>query len=272
MIAVAGGMVWLTSDPAFSVVPSTVSISGAHYTDPADIRAAMRLVGGVRPATVVISTRSMEAAIEKLPAVAGAEVRAVLPGTLTVSITERQPMLEWRIGDDAWLLDETGTAFAPVSRASADEQGDGATGTMLPAVDDLRADATMAAGDRLDAVDLEAVRTLGNVTPDLLDSSAPALFLSLAEGEGWVLTAPDHWRAVFGHYTQTLLPASRIPAQVQCLAALLADSERAVEVVTLAVSTDRCGTVVDGPPEPTLRPRKTPRPEPTKRPGRTPAP
>ena len=271
MIAVAGALVWLTSDPEFSVMPSTVSISGAHYTDPADIRAAMRMVGDVRPATLVISTRSMEGAIEKLPAVASAHVRAVLPDTLTVSVTERRPMMEWRIGDDAWLMDETGTAFAPVS-GTPDEQGDGATGTTLPAVDDLRTDATMAAGDQLDAIDLEAVRTLGNVTPDLLDSSAHALFLSLADSEGWVLSAPGHWRAVFGHYTQTLLPTTRIPSQVQCLAALLADSEATVKVVTLAVSTDRCGTVVDGPLEPTTRPRKTPRPEPTKRPGRTPAP
>lgn len=272
MIAAASAMVWLTSDPAFRVVPSTVRISGVRYTDPADVRAAMLLVGDVRPATIVISTRSMEDAIERLPAVASAKVRAVLPDTLTVSITERQPMLAWRVGDEAWLVDSAGTAFAPLSQATADEQGDGATGTALPAVDDQRADATMVAGDMIDAVDLEAVRTLGNVTPELLDSDAPALFLSLADGDGWVLSAPGHWRAVFGHYTQTLLPTTRIPAQLQCLAALLAGSEATVEVVTLAVSTDRCGTVVEGPPEPTPRARRTPRPEPTKRPSRTPTP
>jgi len=259
-------MVWLTSDPTFSVDLASVAMTGLRYTDPAQARTAMRLVGDVHPATVVISTRSLEDALERLPTVASAQVRAVLPDQLTVAVTERQPILAWRTGDAAWLMDVDGNVFAPTSSATQDELGDGASGSALPAVDDLRTAVSLHVGDRLDPVNLEAVRTLGSVTPDMVGSSALALFLSLDDDDGWVLTSPGHWRAIFGHYTQTLAPASRIAEQVQCLGALLGDAERTVDVVTLAVGSG-CGTYVSGTPEP--RARRTPRPDATRRPNKT---
>jgi len=136
-------------------------------------------------------------------------------------------------------------------------------------VDDKRTKATLALGGRLDPSDIDAVRTLGNVTPDLVDSSASALFLSLDDDHGWVLTSPGHWQAVFGHYSQSLAPTDRIPYQVQCLAALLKDHETIVDGVWLAVSPDRCGTFLTGTPEPIPRTRHTPRPGATHRPNKT---
>jgi hypothetical protein len=109
-------------------------------------------------------------------------------------------------------------------------------------------------------VDLEAVRLLGALTPDLVGSKAPALRLSVDDDSGFVLEWPEHWRAVFGHYTRTLLPPDRIPQQVRCLRDLLTDREDEVRGATLAVSTDRCGTYLPGEPEPTRRPRRTQRP------------
>ena len=95
----------------------------------------------------------------------------------------------------------------------------------------------------------------------------PALFLSLDDDDGWVLTAPRRWRAVFGHYTRTLLPTDRIPAQVQCLKSLLRAREATVNEVTLAVTTptERCGTFLAGAPEPTPKATRTPKPERTPR-------
>ena len=115
-------------------------------------------------------------------------------------------------------------------------------------------------GERVDPVDLEAVRLLGALTPELIGSEAPALTLSVDDESGYVLEWPDHWRAVFGHYTRTLLPPDRIPAQVQCLGELLREREDSVVGATLAVSADRCGTFLPGAPEPTRRPRRTQRP------------
>jgi len=257
-------MAWLTTDRAFSVDPGSVVVSGLRFTDPGSVRRSMRLVGDIHPATVVISTRSMEAAIEQLPAVASARVRATLPDSLTVSVTERQPILAWTAEDGSWLMDVEGTMFVPASLATEEELGDGSTGSGLPGVDDLRTGMPLTLGGRLDPVDLEAVRTLAAVTPESIGSSAPALFLSLDDHDGWVLTAPGHWRAVFGHYTQTLAPPGRIPVQVQCLRSLLKDRETTVDEVTLAVQADRCGTFRAGTPEP--RPRPTRRPRGTARP------
>jgi hypothetical protein len=201
----------------------------------------------------------MEAAVEQLPTVASARVRATLPDRLTVTVVERQPILAWRVGDQAWLMDEDGVLFASAAQATADELGDGATGSRLPTVDDLRAEAPLTVGGSLDPADLEAVRTLGNVTPAIVDSASPALFLSVDDRDGWVLTAPGHWRAVFGHYTPTLAAPGRIPSQVQCLKSLLRDHEQTVDEVTLAVQAERCGTYVPGTPEPTPRPTRRPR-------------
>ncbi len=264
LVLVGAAMAWLTTDPAFSVAPADVVMTGLHYTDPAAVRRQMRFDGEVHPATVVISTRSLEAAIEQLPTVLSARVRATLPDRLTVVVTEREPMLEWTAADRSWLVDAEGVAFAPASGDDAPAAGVGATGTRLPAIADGRTGTALGLGDRLDPIDLEVVRTLGNVTPDLLRSDASALFLSLNDDDGWVLTSPGHWRAVFGHYTQTLAPPSRIPGQVQCLRSLLQAREREVDEVTLAVGRDGCGTYRPGTPEP--------RPKPTKRPRQTAAP
>ncbi len=266
VVGVGALMVCLTSDPFLRVDPATVTIDGLRYTDPAEVRSRMGLTGPVRPATVTISTRSMEHTIAQLPTVASVKVRAVMPDQLTVDVVERAPMVDWRIGDDGWLVDVDGVAFAAASKASGDERGDGATGSALPAVDDQRAAASLELGATVDVMDLEAVRSLGAITPKMIHSSAPALYLTLEDQDGWVLTAPGHWRAVFGHYTRTLAPPGRIPLQVQCLRGLLDKDERTVDQVTLAVSADRCGTFVSGTPEPTPKARRTPRPTRTPRP------
>ncbi len=143
MILVGGAMAWLTSDPAFGVDPGKIVLSGLRFTDAAAVRRSLLLESAARPATVAISTRSMEAAVEQLPTVASARVRATLPDRLTVTVIERQPILAWRVGDQAWLMDEDGVLFAPAAQATADELGDGATGSRLPAVDDQRAEASL---------------------------------------------------------------------------------------------------------------------------------
>jgi len=177
---------------------------------------------------------------------------------------ERAPMLAWWLGQDrrqGYLVDVEGVVLGPTTSIPAVELGDGATGSALPSLVDERLGTTLVPGERVDPIDLQAVRLLGALTPELVGSRAPALELMVDDESGYVLAWPGRWRAVFGHYTRTLLPPDRIPAQVQCLAALLADREEGVIGATLAVSADRCGTYVPGTPEPTRRPRRTPRPD-----------
>lgn len=265
--AVAVGA-WFLGDPTFRVDPRTVTVTGARFTDESAIRAQTGLVGDVRPSVFVLGTRRMESLIETLPTVLRADVTATLPDRVAIAVTERVPMVAWWLGDDGYLVDVEGVVLGPTTSIDAAELGDGSTGSSLPALHDERADTTLAAGGSVDPVDLDAVRLLGALTPELVGSRAPALTLSLDDDAGFVLAWPDHWRAVFGRYTRTLLPTDRIPAQVQCLTALLADREGSVNGVTLAVSADRsdCGTWVEGTPEPTRRPRRSERPDRTDEP------
>lgn len=257
---------WFMGDPTFRVDPREVQVSGARFTDPSEIRRVTGLVGDVRPSVFVLATRRMEADLELMPTVVRAKVTATLPDQVAISIVERTPMLAWLVGDDGFLVDVEGVVLGPTSAVPQAELGDGSTGSALPALRDERAGTTLVPGLRVDPVDLEAVRLLGALTPELIDSRAPALRLSIDDDSGYVLEWPDHWRAVFGHYTRTLLPPDRIPAQVRCLRALLGEREATVQRATLAVSGDRCGTFLPGTPEPTRRPRRTQRPDATEEP------
>lgn len=257
---------WFLGDPTFRVDPRTVAVTGARFTDEAVIRRTTGLVGDVRPSLFILATRRMEADLESLPTVSRADVTATLPDRVAVSIVERTPIVAWWLGDDGYLVDVEGVVLGPTGALSDAELGDGATGSGLPALDDTRADARLEPGGHVDPVDLAAVRLLGAITPELVASGAPALRLSVDDDSGYVLAWPDHWRAVFGHYTRTLLPADRIPEQVRCLRELLADREDVVSDATLAVSAERCGTFVEGTPDPTRRPRRTRRPDATDEP------
>jgi hypothetical protein len=266
MAAVVGVGAWLLGDPTFRVDPGTVRVTGARFTDESAIRATTGLVGSVRPSLFVIATRRMEADLERLPTVERADVTATLPDQVAITVVERTPMVAWWLGEQGYLVDVEGVVLGSTDAISDVELGDGSTGSTLPALVDERADVTLVPGERVDPTELEAVRYLGALTPELVGSGAPALTLSVDDDSGFVLAWPDHWRAVFGHYTRTLLPPDRIPAQVQCLRALLADREDAIDGATLAVSADRCGTFVPGTPEPTRRPRRTERPDATEGP------
>jgi len=257
---------WFLGDPTFRVDPRTVTVTGARFTDETAIRSTTGLVGNVRPSVFVIATRRMEADLERLPTVLRAAVPATLPDTVAVAVVERTPMVAWWVGDQGYLVDVEGVVLGTTDSISDVELGDGSTGSTLPAIVDEREGVTLVPGERVDAIDLEAVRLLGALTPELVGSEAPALSLTADDSSGFVLAWPDHWRAVFGQYTRTLLPTDRIPAQVQCLRALLADREDTVNGATLAVSADRCGTFLPGTPEPTRRERRTEQPDATEGP------
>ncbi len=266
MAAVVGIGAWLLGDPMFRVDPRAVAVSGARFTDEAAIRERTGLLGDVRPSLFVIATRRMESDLERLPTVMRADVTATLPDQVAISIVERTPMVAWYLGDEGYLVDVEGVVLGPTTAVSAVELGDGATGSGLPAIIDTRTETTLVPGERVDPSDLEAVRLLGALTPELLRSEAPALRLSVDDEDGYVLEWPEHWRAVFGHDTRTLLSPDRIPLQVQCLQGLLDDHEDTVLGTTLAVSADRCGTWREGEVEPTRRPRRTSRPAATDEP------
>jgi cell division septal protein FtsQ len=252
LLLASGVFQWLTVAHEFALDPDEVRIEGLVNTSVDAALEALGLEGGLRPNVFRIRTDTLREELLSLPAVTQASVEVMLPDRLLVTVDERRPIFVWRAGGADHLVDLGGVLFA-----SAD--GSGAGG--LPLIEDRRSRAPARLGDRLEPLDLEVVRLLGAVTPEMLDSAAPDLSLTIDDADGFVLTAPTGWRAVFGHYTPHLRTAGLVDDQVQCLRALLSGQERRVETVFLSPSAERCGTYVPRvgrqPPEP-AEPSETP--------------
>lgn len=277
MLALTAALFHLVTDEDFRVVAGQVEVHGVRYADAGAVRQRLAELEA-QPNIFRVRADRLAESIASLPEVLSAEVRVTLPGRVTVDIHERKPIFVLRYSQDAqdaWLVDATGTLFAPANAATADELGSGATGTALPAVEDARLlDEPPRLGQRLGVEDLAVLRQLLGLTPEAVGSSRKELFLRIDERFGYVLEVPGRWWAVFGHYTPTARPPEIVPRQVQCLRVLLARREPEVGRVILALSPSGCGTYLpatmrgsrrdgggsrgSGEPRRTPRPRSTP--------------
>jgi hypothetical protein len=99
-------------------------------------------------------------------------------------------------------------------------------------------------GSFLSAIDMEVMRHLLALTPELLGSRSQDLQLTVDDVNGYVLESRDRgWDALFGYYTPSLQPPDDIPRQVQCLRWVLASEENGLERVWLALGEESCGTL-----------------------------
>jgi cell division septal protein FtsQ len=231
-----------------------LQLAGLTFTDQNAVEAAL---AGVRGENLFgLSTAPLQAALETLPTVTSASVQVQLPGTLAVSIQERQPVLVWKAGLDRYLVDRDGTLFARLSGEPP------ASASGLPVVDDTRARAALLeVGGRLDPVDLDAATRLASLVPADLGSSAVSLGVTVSDENGFVIDAkPAAWSAVFGFYTPSLRTTELIPEQVRLLRSLLAGREDQVDQVILASATD--GTYTQkASPSPSPKPKSTKAPK-----------
>lgn len=237
----AAGYLWtlVTGPAAFGAarveVPSLRWTTGATVTD---------VLAGVAGTNLFrLDTEPLEAGLAALPAVRSAEVSVSLAdATVLVTVVEREPILAWRAGDTAYLVDGDGVVVAV---RAADAPGIG-----LPTVDDRRRDAdqALAVGERLDPIDLDVATRLASLVPADVGTAAATLAVRLTDRDGYVVAAGG-WEAVFGFYGPATRSPDLIPGQVRLLRSLLADREAQVERVILASDTD--GTYV---------PRTTPKP------------
>ncbi len=196
-----------------------------------------------------LRTGPLEERLRALTTVARANVSVRLPDTLVVQLTERTPILIWRVDQRRFLADAEGQLFG--------ELGDGssAEAKALPVIDDRRTASTgLAVGGRLDPVDLDAATRLGSLVPADVGSEAQSLGVSVTDAGGFLVHAkPAGWDAVFGFYTASLRTPELIPGQVRLLRSLLIGREPLVERIILASDTD--GTYVPKPtPVPSARP------------------
>jgi len=245
MLVSAAAIYGVSSSSAFDL--ADISVTGATYTDQADVTATIEGVYGAN--LFVLKTASLEAALRDLPTVASARVTVQLPHTLAVAIKEREAVMVWKVGARRYLAGSDGELFVRLAEDAA-ESGGG-----LPVVEDRRASsAGLYVGTHLDTVDLDAATRLASLVPADVGSGAERLSVSVTDENGFVVRArPAGWTAVFGYYTASLRTTELIPGQVRLLRSLLYGREATLDRVILASATD--GTYIA---KPTPRPSPTP--------------
>ena len=254
-LAVAiGGLYALTTADAFAI--KKTDITGTVWTSQAEILDALAMPA--RPNAFEVSTAELTDRLAAITAVRVASVRIVLPETLAVAVTEREPLIAWHVGSHRYLVDSAGLLFAELR-----DDADPAASAALPQVDDQRStDVTFATGSRVDAVTLDAALRLGSLTPADVGSTAKRLAIRLDDTDGFSIAAmPGGWTAVFGFYTPTLRTTDLVPGQVRLLRSLIYGREAGVLRIVLA--DDRSGTYIPRPattPKPTATPKASVKP------------
>jgi cell division protein FtsQ len=234
MLVAGVGLKLLTGAATFGL--SEIDRPTLRWTAAQTILASVQVPEGTN--LFQVQTAPIEARLAALPAVASARVSVSLPHALTITITERVPILVWQVGDNRYLVDSAGVLFATVDAATA-----GAV--EVPTVIDGRAASrgSIVIGATLDPVDFDAATRLGSVVPVDVGSAAAALHVRVDDTAGFTMTAgAGTWTAVFGFYSPSVRSPDLIAGQVQLLKNLLADREAAVARIYLAG--DRSGTYV----------------------------
>jgi hypothetical protein len=247
VIVSLGLLYGVTASPLFGV--ETIRLEGGTFTSQEAVEVQLAVPRDANLFT--LRTEPLETALANLPTVAVAEVTVALPSTLVVRVTEREPILLWRVDERRLLVDIDGRVVGELAAGPA-----GAAGGLPVVVDRRVAARRLEIGSTLDAADLDAARRLASVTPDEVGSAAGELRVAITDEHGFVVTAPGvGWTAIFGFYTPTLRTTDLIPEQVRLLRSLLAGRETTIDRVVLASATEGTFTLKPGArPTPTAEP------------------
>ncbi|HLA65099.1 MAG TPA: FtsQ-type POTRA domain-containing protein [Candidatus Saccharimonadales bacterium] len=192
--ALSAGLVLLANGPWLRV--ERVAWAGQHYTAASELQHALDRLRGRQLLTLDLS--AVRAEIEKLPAVSGARVEALLPDQIQITLAEKQATFVWQTSAARLIGAADGTLIGQIP-LPADLPKDLAA---LPLVDDRRvASRAIAVGDRIDPALLAAALRLARLDPARLGSAATHLAVRLDDEHGFLLVANDPgWQAALGLY------------------------------------------------------------------------
>jgi hypothetical protein len=231
MLAAGFLFMFVTGPTAFGL--SRTDLPPLTWTDPAVVAETLGLAEGGN--AFQLDTAPLEAALRALPAVAAADVAVVLPDArVVVTIEERQPVVAWQIGQTRFIADRDGKVFATVKKAASLPAG-------VTVIDDLRAGGDLgelAIGATIDPVEFDVATRLGSLTPTDVGSTATRLSVVITDFDGFVVSAPGGWDAVFGLYSDATRSTDMIPGQVRLLRSLIAGREETLARIVLASATD----------------------------------
>jgi cell division septal protein FtsQ len=226
-----GGLLALINGPWLRV--DRVAWAGERFTPASQLQRALDSLDGT--ALLMVDAAAVAARLQRLPAVSGATVEAILPDTVRVTIAEKAATFVWQTSAVRLIGVADGTLIGQVA-LEADLPAD-LTG--LPLIDDRRASSRkLIVGDRIDPATLAAALRLSAVEPAALGSTAVDLDVRLTDADGFLLVSQQPaWLADFGlypdqDYSQSAALEKRIEAQVTAVRTLFSfEGERAVSWV-----------------------------------------
>jgi cell division septal protein FtsQ len=194
MIAAVALLVWLVEGPWLRV--SQVAWAGQHYTAADDLDALLTPQRGV--SVLAVDTDALRARIERLPAVASAEVDASLTGRVEARVTERTAAIVWRTASGSFLGARDGTIFA----GGDDDDGPAPDTAGLPVVDDERFVARLVTvGDVIPAPIVRIALRLAELDPARLGSTAGTVSIRIDDEYGFRLVSTQPaWEVALGVY------------------------------------------------------------------------
>ena len=234
IVACVLGLYGLTTVSGLAI--ERIEVSPLSWTNHDDLVQRLAVEPGIN--AFELSTDHLAERLEQIPSVAAVRIEVRLPDTLAVTVTEREPILAWRVGDATFVVDREGMLFALAGQAPAN-------GLPLPTIVDVRGASRLilGIGSRLDPTDLDAATRLASLKPDDVGTRADRLVVRITDADGWVVTTtPASWIAVFGPYSPALRSPELIPGQVRLLRSMLFGQEARIARVVLADETH--GTVV----------------------------
>jgi cell division septal protein FtsQ len=192
-VAAIALIVWVVDGPWLRV--THVAWAGESYTAGEDLEAALGSQRGV--SVLAVDTDALEARIERLPAVASADVAASLTGRIDASLTERSPAFVWVTSAGTFLGAADGTIFA-----ESDGDGPASEAAGLPVVEDDRFVARLVTvGDVIPASIVRIALRLAQLDPARLGSTAAALAIRIDDEYGFrLVSAEPEWEVALGVY------------------------------------------------------------------------
>jgi hypothetical protein len=219
--AATAGLVALLSGPWLRV--TDITWAGEHFTASRELQRVLDRQRGT--SVLAVDTRALSERLERLPAVATANVSASLPGRVAVTIVEREAAFIWETSSSRLLGSADGTLFA----ALAPDADLGAHLSGLPHVADERAMARlMTAGDLIPDALLQTALRLAQLDPAALGSDAEQLTVRLDDEFGFgLVSAVPGWEMALGVYgmdpnQSSAEAAARLERQVTAVRTLFA--------------------------------------------------
>ena len=198
VFCVAALLIALWNAPLFQL--GQARLEGAKRLTAADINTVLKVDG---LSVVQASPRQMERDLQAaFPDLASVHVSVGLPASLTVQVTERQPVIAWKVGDSVQWVDQNGMAF-PVrgtvnGLVEVDAQAAPAASLPAPSTGDATVSAAgttaqpKAPAPFIDPTLVKAILTLSPQVPQ----GTPILY-SQEYGLGW--NDPQGWQVYFGN-------------------------------------------------------------------------